>query len=279
MKKMLAIAAVVASLVLQRAEAFAVLKTKDGGQATWNLRLAAGDCIHWMAKDGCPPIVRESAAFAAASWAEASGYALRFEEGPGGIEIEWETYHQPYLGAARLVFSGYDIVSARIAINGTWKWQREKAMGADLAAWTADLDALMLHEFGHCLGLDHADKGEIVEGSDLPTMWSYLLPGSETLSLDDVAGITFLYPSVFPQAPATDPPSANFYAKRLRVRQPVAFSVSPADDAAFWDFDDGTTAVGASPTHNFRRNGAYIVSVTSRCQKATVFVLIGRRKR
>jgi hypothetical protein len=70
---------------------------------------------------------------------------------------------------------------------------------------TVDLKAVMIHEFGHMIGLDHSQlnveclgffgcSGAALEG--LPTMFPFLVDGSamSTPSPDDIAGLSQLYP-------------------------------------------------------------------------------------
>jgi hypothetical protein len=78
----------------------------------------------------------------------------------------------------------------------------------DTAADQLDLKAVMIHEFGHMIGLDHSQinvecyTGLFICSDDelagLPTMFPYLIDGAamSTPATDDIAGLSDLYPDL-----------------------------------------------------------------------------------
>jgi uncharacterized protein (TIGR03437 family) len=114
-----------------------------------------------------------------------------------------------FAGPCMLGFGG-DIQSARAALNGNFR-DGDFADGFELT--DNEFDAVFIHEFGHFFGLDHsqinlnclspgcADFSNDAFG--LPTMFPFLISGLEettgvhparTLSTDDIAWVSFLYP-------------------------------------------------------------------------------------
>jgi hypothetical protein len=97
-----------------------------------------------------------------------------------------------------------EIVSGRAAINGTY--QDGIDSGENFELNPQEFDAALIHEFGHFSGLDHSQINvncfEGACGSDdlagLPTMFPFLVSAQQrTLSTDDVAWISRLYPQNF----------------------------------------------------------------------------------
>jgi hypothetical protein len=94
-----------------------------------------------------------------------------------------------------------NIVSGRAAMNGTFQDGVDNATNFELDE--DEFDAAFIHEFGHFSGLDHSQinlncllqgcVGANLEG--LPTMFPFLMSDEQrTLSTDDVAWISWLYP-------------------------------------------------------------------------------------
>jgi hypothetical protein len=119
-----------------------------------------------------------------------------------------------FAGPCALNTSG-KIVSGFAALNG--------------GAGTRLLDATMVHEFGHMLGLDHTQLNSGAAGcladdnANIPTMFPVLFPGANPVvpKTDDRAWISKLYPNV------------SFAASYGMITGRVLFSdgISPVQDA------------------------------------------------
>jgi hypothetical protein len=94
-----------------------------------------------------------------------------------------------------------NIVSGRAVMNGIFQDGIDNASNLELT--DDEFDAAFIHEFGHFSGLDHSQinlncllqgcAGANLEG--LPTMFPFLMSEQQrTLSTDDVAWISWLYP-------------------------------------------------------------------------------------
>lgn len=97
-----------------------------------------------------------------------------------------------------------DIISGIAVMNGIF--QDGVNAGENFELTTQEFDAAFIHEFGHFSGLDHSQINvncvEDACGSDdiegLPTMFPFLVSAQQrTLSIDDVAWISRLYPQNF----------------------------------------------------------------------------------
>lgn len=122
-------------------------------------------------------------------WCVACSGAFQFENAPGGITVKFGKF---YFGAAyttRVIQNG-KITSATIVLNSRYRWCR-KPIGIILRysrRCEADLDAVLTHEIGHALGMEHSS----VESA---AMWPIVYPSTATLTQDDVDGICSLYHS------------------------------------------------------------------------------------
>jgi hypothetical protein len=81
------------------------------------------------------------------------------------------------------------ISHALLRMNGTHRWKTDPN---DPLPWAIDYPAVLLHEFGHVVGLNHSTA----EGA---VMWT----PRRDLQPDDIAGMRELYPGVRPVGPVT----------------------------------------------------------------------------
>jgi len=86
--------------------------------------------------------------------------------------------------------SSGEITDADIVFNGR---DFQFALSSGSTGGRVDLQAVLTHEIGHFLGLDHAPlEGDV---SIRPTMYPYFFGGERTLERDDIAGVSTLYPA------------------------------------------------------------------------------------
>jgi len=247
---------------------------------SWNTRLASIGYISWEIDQAAPPIVRESVENAIRLWTEASRGVLRFKEGPGGIRITCD----PSLSKSYFAYITFhdqvgksEMSNVEIRIRTDLEWHRTNALpiffyDRELNKERMNLDVLMLHEFGHALGLNHSDSNHKtpVIGCDVPddppTMQTYLISTMQAdLHIDDIAGIQFLYPGSDLPPPATIVVKTTRRFKFSRFRTRISFSLSDGSDA-YWFFGDGSLkklSKGGSIIHKYNKPGIYNVAALS----------------
>jgi hypothetical protein len=292
MKIRLALAALAIALSAE-VHAFALFHGPEGQVYSW-----PGGVVRWRIATGAPPMLRESMLAATEQWAEASGWAVSFQEdenAPVVVYWDWDGSrigHSTFLGMARFhVYDGSSISEAEVIINGsTYDWYR----GGGGVDWKpgkkmlSNLDGVLLHELGHVLGINHATVGgnEVVGGIDeknLPTMWPTLQPGSETLHIDDVAAVRALYPGGSTDAwspKATQSLSIRLLTldRKVGPLRMLEFEASGALGEVEWDFGDGKVATGQLVKHRYRRRGYYEVVARSGPESATLLVRVKFKK-
>lgn len=106
------------------------------------------------------------------------------------------------------------------------RWYAGPLERAPIGGWY-DLETVLLHELGHALGLDHSATTHSV-------MYAGYLGVRRALTLDDVYGITILYPRPEPVAP---PPSTPGQPAPAPSPAPASVPAAPAQ----------LTAKGAGP--------------------------------
>lgn len=241
-----------------------------GGKLKWK-----NADIKWAIASDAPPILRESLQYASLAWSSASDGCVRLTEGEGGVRVYWDTtgakVSAPFLGITSFAADqeGYIIPSTVVVtVNASsYSWHRGEPRG--VTGWIADLDGLLLHEFGHVLGLGHSEVGGA-------TMYWAFYPGAETLSDDDVAGVKALYTEKLPDAELSP---LVLSVKRTKYGRNGIFSTLDGNPLTKWDFGDGTSAVGEKIKHRFPSRGLYLVTAKSFGRTASIWVQVGRRRK
>lgn len=272
-------------LLSSKSNAFEFFKTGDGAPLCWDLASLPDGAIRWHVAADAPPMLREAALFATQVWSDGSGGAIRFAEGEGGISIRWCPDGIGSADAAQAVLSTVDwrIVGVEITVNARdYRWSRgEPARGEKNAAATQDLDAVLTHEFGHTLGLNHSDiAGGASAGAgpfdDLPTMNHLVYPSAKSLHLDDITGLRALYES-------SDAPLPELYvaASPLKGRAPlnVYFVQVGGSEGPQWDFGDGSVATELAPVHRFTAPGTYTVTAVLNGMRASLTIEVVKKGR
>jgi PKD repeat protein len=267
------------------ASAFQPFLTSAKTYYTWPVAKGA---IKWNVAPDAPAIVRESMQAVAQAWSEATAGEVKFEEGIGGIQVEWDADGSKIVDTLYLAYTTFNadvdnhIISSKVIINAlSYTWHRGGNTGVGPVVngkRDSNLDSVLMHEIGHALGLDHSDRNaaSIVgtwSASDLPTMNSVIYPGADSLHSDDDAGITTLYPSG-----AASAPSLGVSASPLTGRGPLTVSFNTLDGSlALWDFGNGTQGSGAETTHKFTTPGVYTVTCTANGTSTTVQIEVTKK--
>lgn len=244
-------------LICSNLLAYTPLSTREGNLITWNDLLVTGQKIKWHV-EGDSLMLRESVLYATKAWTYAAEGGLAFEEGVGGITIRWvdkpDYFPAGIAGWAKILHETTGkITSVEIEVNKALRFELVETLSS------LSLPALMLHEFGHALGLNHS----IIDGAggNQPTMYPFLISGGETLHEDDIAGIKALYPSAFFEVSLPEIVVAPLYTRPnfLKVRGNLVFSIDLKEEVQ-WYFGDGTYETSKSPVvHRYKKKGTYIV--------------------
>ncbi|MBI1941451.1 MAG: matrixin family metalloprotease, partial [Acidobacteria bacterium] len=104
-------------------------------------------------------------------------------------------------------------------LNGMWiDGQPDSSTNGEVTL--AEFRAVFIHEFGHLIGLDHTQIN-IQDFQNLPTMFPLLFGVDQaSLAVDDIAGISELYP----EATNNPPTRVPFLATTGRIRGQIFFS-------------------------------------------------------
>lgn len=171
---------------------FTTFLTGNGQPFKWNK-----NPITYSFDKKVPDIMRSSFVEASRVWSVACGGNLAFSEVASGADISVSLMPvvstDLYLGFTNFsIDQAIYIKNATIQINSRmYSWHRGIPYGVGpiipkKKTRDADIDGVMLHELGHALGLNHAQKSN-------STMFSVIYPGAETLDPDDIKGIRFIY--------------------------------------------------------------------------------------
>lgn len=151
-------------------------------------------------------------------------------------------------------YIGETIIECDLVFEDLYDW------GTTGASDLMDVQDIAIHEFGHFLLLldlyDSADSEK--------TMYGYVGYGEtkkRTLGPDDIAGISFIYPSTSGRTI-----TADFTAGPIKGILPLAvqFTDLSAGDITgwLWDFGDGSpTDTSQNPSHTYTNPGRYTVTL------------------
>jgi PKD repeat protein len=268
-----------------RAEAFQTFSNANGTAYAWNVNTS----VKWQVVGDAPQIVREAMLYSTNTWSAATSGKLTFEEGPGGISIEWDAEGSKIIDTLYLAYTTFNadakfkIFTSRIVVNAsTYGWQRGGYTGVGPMVngkREANLDSVMLHELGHALGLDHSDRNSAAivgtaKPGDLPTMNSIIYPGAETLHLDDESGVRALY-----NAEAAAPITIAIGASPSTGTAPlnVSLNQNTGSNEAQWDFGDGSFGRGANVSHKYTTPGVYTVTVNANGKTGTTTITVDKK--
>ena len=95
-------------------------------------------------------------------------------------------------------------VEADLIVNKNRSWDSYRG---PIASTPLDLRRVLLHEFGHVLGLDHPDQAVPVQS--VSAMMNSSISNLETLTVDDRAGATYLYNTPVARPTLTTQPTAQ----------------------------------------------------------------------
>ncbi|HTD67625.1 MAG TPA: matrixin family metalloprotease [Candidatus Limnocylindria bacterium] len=194
---------------------------------------------------------------------------------------------------------GHPLGDRVLAITTAWKIGSERVEGDTIVnsdvAWDSlrgpigffdfDLRRVLIHEFGHTLGLDHPDEARQVVVAVMNSIVSDL----DTLALDDIHGVRALYPPDAAYAlnfSIVPPGSGSVFAKAppdINGRYPagslVTFLAKPQRRFRFnfWGGDENRTGGklvvlvvdDENITLNFSTNGAPVIRAQPRHQIAS----------
>ena len=198
--------------------AFEVLRTSSGKPTTWSA--GAIPVLYRLNDAGSADVTLDQARLALAAafgaWQAIPTSAIAFSFGgttsraaviDDGVNlVRWYETGFPFdensLAVTVTTFNDINgnLIDADISVNGNFAW------ATDGRAGRFDIQNVLTHEAGHCLGLGHSSVRAA-------TMFADAFSGEvakRSLHSDDIAGVTFLYPvSAPPPAAPADPGDVN----------------------------------------------------------------------
>lgn len=94
------------------------------------------------------------------------------------------------------------VVEADLIVNKNFLWDSYRG---SLVGTAEDLRRVLLHEFGHVLGLDHPDQARPVQ--NVNAIMNSVISDTDALTPDDIAGVTYLYNTSFTRPTITRQPT------------------------------------------------------------------------
>lgn len=182
------------------------------GSTSWNAMVAAM-VLDWNAN-------LDRAKFTTTS---STSTAAAFNDGTNNVLFATSVYGQDFGDRVLAItqFAGHPTrqEEADVLVNkNAFVWNSYR--GALRSNGVVDLRRVLLHEFGHVLGLDHPDQDTPPQA--VAAIMNSVVSNTETLQFDDINGVKFLYAAAVAKPTLTSQPSNQ----TVTVTSPASFAVS-----------------------------------------------------